>query len=110
MATATLPARRPLERHLGRIAVAGAIVAALIGLVVSALAASRATAHVLSASGLAAFVGGAAAALVFVGWPNGLYSGAADVLSGEAERAYAIRPYEGQALQPNLRRPCYGRR
>jgi hypothetical protein len=84
MATVNPVAARPLPRHLGRIAVAGAVVAFLIALVVSALAASRATAHVLSPAGLAGVVAGAAAALVFVGWVNALYAGAADVLSGEA--------------------------
>lgn len=81
---ATVPIRtRPLPQHLGRIAVAGAVVVFLIALVVSALAASRATAHVVSPAGLAAIVSGAAAALVYVGWVNALYAGAADVLSGE---------------------------
>jgi hypothetical protein len=77
-------AGRALSQHLGRVAIAGAVVSALIALVVSALAASRATAHVLSPAGLAAVVAGAAAALVLVGWANGLYAGAADVLSGDA--------------------------
>jgi len=84
MAVTTRPVTRPLPQHLGRIAVAGAIVAFLIALVISALAASRATAHVLSPAGLAAVVAGAAAALVFVGWVNALYTGATDVLTGEA--------------------------
>ena len=83
MATARVETR-PLPQHLGRIAVAGAVVAFVIALVVSALAASRATAHVLSPAALAAVVAGAAAALVFVGWVNALYTGAADVLSAEA--------------------------
>jgi hypothetical protein len=56
----------------------------VITLLMAALATSRATAHVLSATALALIVAGAAAASVAVAWGNGLYNGAADVLKGEA--------------------------
>lgn len=77
------PAGRPLHAHLSRNAGAGAVVVVPVTLIVAALATSRATAHVLTATALAVIVAGAAASGVLVGWANGLYNGAADILRGE---------------------------
>ena len=78
------PARRPLPDHLARGAVAAAVVVVVVMLVIAALATSRARAHVLTPLALVAIVAVAAATGVVVGWVNGLYEGAYDLLRGEA--------------------------
>ena len=73
---------QPLPDYLGTSAVAAGVIEVLIALTVAALAASRATAHVLTPAGLAGVVAGAAAMGMFVSWPAALYGGAADLLRG----------------------------
>jgi hypothetical protein len=74
---------RPLADHLSRTAVAGALVSIVITLTLAALATSRAAGHVLSPAALAVVVAGATFAGTIVGWPNAMYRGALDYLSGQ---------------------------
>jgi hypothetical protein len=85
MATAIKPPeRRPLPDHLAQTAFGAALAAVVTDLLVAALATSRADAHVLSPLAATVIVAVAAATGVIIGWPNGLYGGANDVLTGTA--------------------------
>jgi hypothetical protein len=77
------PAGRPLHQHLARNTAQGSLVTVAVTLLIAALVSSRANAHLLSAAALALVVAGAAASGVLIGWSNGLYNGAFDVIRGE---------------------------
>jgi len=82
-APAPAPAPAPrLHERIGRDAIAVIIALAVVMLIVAALATSRADNHVLTARGLAAIVAGAALTLAIIGFPNGIYTGAHDLLDG----------------------------
>jgi hypothetical protein len=78
----TPPPSRPLGEHLTAAALAVGALTAIVLLLIASLATSRANGHVLSPAAVIAVVVGVAMALVSVGWANGLYGGADDVLSG----------------------------
>jgi hypothetical protein len=91
---------QPLREYLEASAFVGGGVQLVVALLVAALATSRADAHVLTPAALAGLLTGAAAVGVFIGWPTGLYGGAADLLAGrivldEVPRTW--RPREGDA-------------
>ena len=85
MATDAVADPRPFHRRLGETAAGVTVIQIVVALVVAALAASRAVAHVLSPAGLVGVVAGAAATGGFISSIAGSYGGAADVLSGQAE-------------------------
>ena len=75
-------APRALTEHLTASGGAVGAATAVVLVVVAALATSRANGHVLSPAGVIAVVVGVAIALTAMGWANGLYGGADDVLEG----------------------------
>jgi hypothetical protein len=89
-------APRALNDHLTASGVAVCALTAVVLIVVAALAASRSNGHVLSPAGVIAVVVGVAIALTAMGWVNGLYGGADDVLSGRI--AFTCEP--GCASEP----------
>jgi hypothetical protein len=82
----TRPARdrapQPLREYLEANAFVGGAIQLVVALLVAALATSRADGHVLTPAALAGLLAGAAATGVAIGWPTGLYGGAADLLAG----------------------------
>ena len=76
----TTRAPRALTDHLTASGLAVGAITALVLVVLAALATSRANGHVLSPAGVIAVVIGVAVALSSLGWANGLYGGAEDVL------------------------------
>lgn len=84
--------RDSLERAVGR----GALAQVVIGGVVAAVATSRAASHTLSAPALVGLVAGWAMTLAVLAWPQGVYAGAADVLSG----AVTVVDSEGPTHRP----------
>lgn len=75
-------APKPLREYLEENAVVGGAIQLVVALLVAMLATSRADGHVLSPLALVGILGGAAATGVLIGWPSGLYGGAADLLAG----------------------------
>jgi hypothetical protein len=73
---------QPLREYLEANAVVGGAIQLLVALLVAGLATSRSAGHVLSPAALVGVLGGAAATGVLIGWPAGLYGGAADLLAG----------------------------
>jgi hypothetical protein len=83
MARASTPRPpRALSEHLTASAFATGVGTAVLLVVIAALATSRANGHVLSPGGVIGVVIGVAIALAAMGWANGLYGGADDVLEG----------------------------
>lgn len=87
MSTSAETQKQPqrLADHLGANAVALSGLLAIVFALVTALAVSRAAAHVLSPAAVVGVVAGTAAALLSVGWPNALFGGAYAVVRGELE-------------------------
>ena len=75
-------APRALTEHLTASGGAVGAATAVVLVVVAALATSRANGHVLSPAGVIVVVVGVAIAVTAMGWANGLYGGADDVLEG----------------------------
>ena len=73
---------RSIREYLETSAKATAVLQVAVALVITLVATSRAENHTLSPLALAVLVASVAATLAGVGWPQGVYAGAADVLAG----------------------------
>ena len=85
----------PLREYLESNAVVGAAIQLVVALLLASLAASRADGHVLTPLALAGLLTGAAATGVLIGWPAGLYGGAADLLAGRVIVDERPEPWRG---------------
>jgi len=78
----TAPRARSVRDALETSATAAGLGAVVAAIVIAALASSRSAHHTISAPAIVVLVGMWTAALVSVGWPQGVYAGASDVLRG----------------------------
>jgi hypothetical protein len=85
---------KTVPEYLGTDARANGVTLAILFALIGGLAVSRASAHVLTPTALALLVAGSAGTLGSVGWINGLYGGALDVIKGTVRPAAS--PAEGR--------------
>jgi hypothetical protein len=82
--TATVEEAPRRATRLATLTGATIVIQAVTALIVAGLAAARANDGVLTPAGLAGLTVGTAVASTLIGWPSGLYAGAAAVLDGQS--------------------------
>jgi len=92
-------AARPVREAIEAATTTAGITQAVIGALVAAVATSRAAHHTLSAPAVVGLVAGWAFTLACLGWPQGFYAGAAQVIAGEV--VFDDRPFPGADWSPD---------